>query len=95
MSQAALDFRDRSLLRFMVETGEGETGEWKELGSICLANHAPRHECEHALSAVGIYAPRGHDMLEWFDRPEGIFAMIYDAGGHPTVRLTAYPRRRR
>jgi len=46
-------------------------------------------EVEAALSAVGLYAPRGLDTLEWGAFP-GAVATIFDANGNPMIHLFDY-----
>jgi hypothetical protein len=61
-----------------------ELGNWEPLGSVLLPPRATRRKVEHALRAVGVYAPRGADQLRWRrDR-----ATIKDSENRPLVRLT-------
>lgn len=60
---------------------------WENEGmSVLLPLRAKLHEVEAALSAIGLYAPRGGDTLEWFVF-SGTVATIFDALGHAVVHL--------
>lgn len=73
-------------MRFMVELYD-ELGDWQPLGSVLLMPGATRRKVEHALRAVGVYAPRGADKLRWRrDR-----ATIKDSDNRPLVRLLKVP----
>ena|SRR5258706_6786794 len=65
------------------------------VGSVLLAEGARPREVEHALAAVGIYAPRGLDELLWSrdvdpgdDMRLGPRAVIVEAGRGPIVLLS-------
>lgn len=63
--------------------------EWDELGSVLLPPGCDEQGVEGALSSLGVYAPRGLDMLEWYDDE---VATIRDAEDFCMVRLVAAPR---
>lgn len=79
----------RTLHRYMVESWDEETQGWSKHGSVCLPVGAPDHEIEHALAAVGVYAPRGMDWTEWRVVVDGHPAMakIRDASDRIIVLL--------
>jgi hypothetical protein len=77
------------LYRFTVEHYDSDSDDWTEAGSVLLPFNAGRTHTEHALAAVGIYAPRGADELHWNHtaRPDQ-YGEIY-ASGQLIVRLTS------
>ena len=77
----------RTLIRFAVEVYDPEVDDWESKGSVLLPDQAPEHEVEHALAALGLYAPRGADVLEWDQATDFPYAMITDASGTPMVRM--------
>jgi hypothetical protein len=62
-------------------------GDYEEMGSVLLPDYAAPSEVEHALVAVGVYAPRGADSLEWHDTASYPSAWIRDGGGEIIVRI--------
>jgi hypothetical protein len=69
-----------------------------EPGSVLLPHGADERAVEAALAGVGIYAPRGPEIVEWGDRsilddPNTCdpIATIYDALGEPIVHLFTFP----
>lgn len=78
------------LLRFVVETIElGPDGHCyvsDPRGQVLLFWESDARHVEHALVALGVYAPRGLDTVEWF-KPNRV-AVIRDAAGAPIARLT-------
>ena len=77
--------------RFVVEAYDDASGEFVELGQVILTTGAREHEVEHALSAVGVYCPRGADELEWSDGADLPWAIIRDSRGGPLARLWGQP----
>lgn len=59
-------------------------------GSVLLPAMASEEQVGRALVAVGIFAPRGLDTLEWVDDEAGT---IFDGNGYPIVYLTVFDRR--
>jgi len=69
-----------------------------EAGSVLLPHGADERAVEAALSAVGIYAPRGPETVEWSDRSVlddphtcEAAAVVRDATGEPIVLLFTFP----
>lgn len=54
-------------------------------GTVLLYWNAAAHEVEHALAAVGVYAPRGTDKIEWLSSAR--MAAIIDGEGAVIVWL--------
>lgn len=73
--------------------------QWIEHGSVLLPPGASYQQVEAALSAVGVYAPRGGDELDWvvpFGAPKQIFsALIFDMHGEVIVKLTAVEQKKK
>jgi hypothetical protein len=61
------------------------SGGYESAGSVLLPYGADPEWVEHALTLVGVYAPRGYDELVWLDDEGG--AIITDASGQPIVLL--------
>ena len=67
------------------------SGHYVNAGSVMLHFGAPAIEVEHALVAIGVYAPRGGDVLTWCD-PDvadilSVVAYVDSADGETLVRL--------
>ena len=65
-----------------------------DAGSVLLPKGACERQVEAALAAVGIYAPRGPETVEWFeDEPNGCdpIAIVHDSRGEPIVHLYTFP----
>lgn len=77
------------LHRFEVESYVASDDDWEEHGSVLLPDHAGYGAVEHALAAVGVFAPRGADMLEWDCGTSYPYAQIMDQAGNLLVRITA------
>ena len=75
--------------RLVVDVYEPETAGWRRVGMVTLPWGADRLDVEHALVAVGVYAPRGADTMLWFPATTGriVSAAIWDGTGLPMVRL--------
>lgn len=74
-------------MRYFVEVALSDG--WLDHGSVLLPTGASPCQIEGALMAVGVYAPRGADVVDW-----GVFkasCVIFDATGEPIVRLSAAP----
>jgi len=78
-----------SLYKFTVEYYDAECDDWSDAGAVLLPFNASHSHTEHALAAVGVFAPRGADELYWnhTPRPEQ-YGEIYDATGQAIVRIT-------
>lgn len=59
---------------------------WQSAGSILLPQKAPAGLVARSLEALGIYVPRGLDVLRWWDGRRGF---VVDACGTPIVRFQA------
>lgn len=56
--------------------------------SVLMPHGADKRDLEAALSAVGIYAPRGADWVAWYRAsPASVAAVVFDARGEPIVLL--------
>lgn len=76
-------------MRLTVEMYDPTFDDWRECGSVLLPAEPSRIEMEGALSALGLYCPRGADTVRfsyWWQADEP-FAIIDDAEGRPMVRL--------
>ncbi len=69
-----------------------------EPGSVLLPHGAGERAVEAALAAVGIYAPRGPEVVDWSDRSVlddphtcEAAAVVRDASGEPIVLLFTFP----
>jgi hypothetical protein len=51
--------------KFVVTTRTEPYGPFERFGTVVLRDKASEDEVEAALSAIGIYAPRGNDILRW------------------------------
>jgi hypothetical protein len=83
------------LKRFRVYQLDDPEDSHRYVGSVLLAEGASPSHVEHALAAVGIYAPRGLDELLWSrdvdpgdDLGFGPRAVIVEAGQGPIVLLS-------
>lgn len=79
-------------MRFDVELYDPDCDDWEPVGSVLLPQYADELAVEGALAALGIYAPRGADELDWGcvrPMPENC-AYIYDANGVPMIRLAGH-----
>lgn len=74
------------LYKFVVEAYDAENDDWDTVGKVLLPFNASYQHTEHALQAVGVYAPRGADTLDW--GPEQ-YGEVRDASGTVLVRMTA------
>lgn len=77
--------KSATLLRFHVYSLYG--ADEGCVGSVCLHDQALEHHVEHALAAVGLYAPRGADQLVWGGEPEAPWASIFDGSDNEIIRL--------
>lgn len=77
----------KSLYPLMVEIYNFDAHDWEELGRVLLPAKAPSREVEHALASVGVYAPRGGDLLDWGVESGTPRAIIRDQRGLPLARL--------
>ena len=59
------------------------------MGTVELSPHSRGGVVEAALSAIGVYAPRGNDVLRWTST--GRSATIKDGEGH--IIVTLMPKR--
>lgn len=75
------------LIKFQVESYDVESDDYEEMGVVLLPDHAQHSHVEHALAAVGVYAPRGADELHWDCGTSYPYAQILDASGACIVRL--------
>lgn len=78
-----------TLYKFVVEIYDAGTDDWEDMGKVLLPANASELHTEHALQAVGVFAPRGADTLHWGHtaRPDQ-YGEIYDAAGALLVRIT-------
>jgi hypothetical protein len=74
------------LRKYYVEVYESNCDDFEDRGAVLLPFHAEYSHIEHALAAVGVYAPRGMDHVEWSSGWNG--ALITDAGGTVIVRMS-------
>lgn len=76
-------------MRYLVEVLDDQSfPEGRELGSVLLPPGCDAEQVEGALVALGVYAPRGWDVLEWLDEE---VATIRSADGELMVRLFGVP----
>ena len=76
-------------MRYLVMVRRDCCSPWEDAGSVLLPPGCDSFGVETALQAVGVYAPRGADELEWYDEE---VATIRDAEGFCMVRLVGAPR---
>ena len=76
-----------NLHRFRVLAFDGQG--WEPRGSVLLPDFAHERDVEHALAAVGVYAPRGQDYVSWRVSADDSAAIVFDGADHPMVRLIA------
>ena len=70
----------RRLRRFIVTTRTENHGPFERFGTVLLPDRANEHDVEQALSAIGLYVPRGNDVLRWGEKG----ATIQDIHGGTT-----------
>jgi hypothetical protein len=78
--------------RFVVTAQMGPYEPFERFGTVTLRDGAPEPEVEEALSKIGLYVPRGMDVLRWGNQG----ATIHDVHGGTTrlaKRGTGEPRR--
>lgn len=87
--------------RFFVTSRTESYGPFRRMGSVLLRDHASEEEVEAALSTLGIYAPRGNDVLRWGnsgatiqDVHGGTTRLAKRGTGEPTFTLPKERRRR-
>jgi hypothetical protein len=51
--------------RFVVTFRQEPYGPFERLGTVTLPDRGDELDVEHALSRIGLYTPRGNDVLRW------------------------------
>lgn len=77
---------------FEVVRYDEERRWWRPLGVVRLAGLADGRDVERAVASLGLYAPRGADVLRWTSERA---ATIEGSDGMPIARLYAVPRGKR
>jgi hypothetical protein len=75
--------------KLRVEIFDLDTNMWEDHGHVTLTPLADRFHVETVLSSVGVYAPRGADILDWEEKKDR--AMIYDGDEFPLARIGYRP----